>query len=137
MSADSLNNSSEIPLITFNSLYNILREEKKSKTLQKLPEKFFEALIKFLSDKKNEITKLKGDNNKEKLKREMHVLNNSKKIIQELMSMRCIKISNIAIKNSIFQDEILNSSNVLPQEKDFFDQVNTNINKLLKATINK
>ena len=53
------NSHSELPLLTFNSLYNLLREEKKIKSLQKIPEMFYEALDKFLEDKKNEIKRIK------------------------------------------------------------------------------
>ena len=64
------NSSPEMPLLTFNSLYNILREEKKSKKLYKLPDLFYEALNEFLTSKKQEIEKLKKEENIDKLKKE-------------------------------------------------------------------
>ena len=57
--SDTQSSSQELPLLTFNSLYNVLREEKKGKSLQQLPELFYEALEKFLTDKKEEIKRLK------------------------------------------------------------------------------
>jgi DNA replication initiation complex subunit (GINS family) len=77
MNTQSQSNSTEIPLLTFNSLYNLLREEKKIKTLQKLPDLFYEALEKFLNDKKTEILKLKKEqtnsDSNTKLKKELQV----------------------------------------------------------------
>ena len=126
-------NSNEMPLLTFNSLYNILREEKRTKKLQKLPELFYEALEKFILDKKGEIKKLKeqgGDT--EKLKKEKYILQNSKKISYELLNLRFVKISNIAIKNKIFEDEILAEENILNKEKNFFNGVQKEIGSVMK-----
>src|SRR3989338_9016905 len=68
------NASIELPLLTFNSLYNILREEKRVKSLQKLPEGFYEALEKFIDDKKTEIKKLKENlEEKDKLMKEKNI----------------------------------------------------------------
>jgi len=55
----------ELPLLTFNSLYNLLREEKKSKSLTFLPEFFYESLNNFLDEKKK---RLKNSKNPKKLK---------------------------------------------------------------------
>ena len=88
-------NSSEIPLLTFNSLYGILREEKKYKTLQSLPEMFYEALEKFFESKKLEIKKLKENKEEEKYLKEKRVYKNSKKIAEELVSLRLGKISSL------------------------------------------
>ncbi len=52
MSVTEISSSIELPLLTFNSIYNILREEKRLKSLQKLPEGFYEAFEKFIDDKK-------------------------------------------------------------------------------------
>ncbi len=117
------NSTSQIPLLTFNSLYNILREEKRTKSLQTLPELFYEALNKFLEDKKEEIKKLKNSDDKLKLKKEQNIYKNSKKLTTELLNLRCVKISNIAIKNELFGDETLSNQNILEKEMDFLDKI--------------
>ncbi|MDA3855793.1 MAG: hypothetical protein PF569_06020 [Candidatus Woesearchaeota archaeon] len=126
-------NSSELPLLTYNSLYNLLREEKKIKKLQMLPEEFYESLQKFLKDKKLEIDKLRPNLElRDKLKRERLILSNSQKVSQELINLRCVKISNIAIKNKIFEEDTLSEDDVLEKEKDFFNNVQKGINTITK-----
>ncbi|MFW6285726.1 MAG: hypothetical protein ACOC16_00985 [Nanoarchaeota archaeon] len=123
----------DIPLLTFNSLYNLLREEKRTKKLQKLPELFYEALEKFLIEKKDEIKQLKKDNvDMQKLKKERYIFYNSKKISNELLNLRFMKISNITIKNKIFEDEILSEDNILEREKEFYVSVQKGVSKMLK-----
>lgn len=127
MENNSSQNNNEIPLLTFNSLYNILREEKRQKSLQKLNEMFYEALKKYFEDKKKEIIKFKESQEQEKLRKEKNILKNSEKIAKELLNIRCVKISNIAVKNEIFSEDILSNENVLEFEKQYYDNT-------LKAT---
>jgi len=115
--------SIEVPLLTYNSLYNLLREEKKSKCLQKFPELFYSALENFLKTKKEEIEKFKRLDENDKLRKEKLILLNSKKIALELTNLRFSKISNIAIKNKLFGDDVLSKENILEDEEDFFDAV--------------
>jgi len=121
---------SQLPLLTFNSLYNILREEKRIKSLQTLPELFYEALEKFLEDKKEEIKKLKTSGEMDKLRKENNILKNSKKISTEIINLRCVKISNIAIKNELFGDETLSNQNILEKEMEFLEGIKKNTKKL-------
>lgn len=126
-------NSSELPLLTYNSLYNLLREEKKIKRLQTLPEEFYESLQKFLKDKKLEIDKLRSNTElRDKLKREILIFSNSKKVSHELINLRCVKISNIGIKNKIFEEGTLPEDDILEKEKDFYNNVQKGINTIIK-----
>ena len=115
--------TNEIPLLTFNSLYNLLREEKKNKSLKSIPEAFYEALDKFFLEKRNQIEKLRNLKENEKLKKEKLIFLNSKKISKELLNIRCTKIANIAIKNSLFNEEILPEKDILEKEKKFLENV--------------
>ena len=133
--SDTQSSSQELPLLTFNSLYNVLREEKKGKSLQQLPELFYEALEKFLTDKKEEIKRLKEAQEKDKLKKERNILSNSKKIAQDLLSLRGTKISSIAIQNALSEDNVLNEDNVLEKEKDLFNAIQTKIKNLEKKVL--
>jgi len=124
----------EIPLLTFNSLYNLLREERKTKKLQQFPDLFYEALEKFLKDKNNEILRLKNQGDNVRLKKEMLVLKNSKKISSSLLAIRCKKIANIAIENKI-EGDILDEENILEKETVLFSKVKSSFGKIIK-TIN-
>ena len=121
--------SSELPLLTFNSLYNLLREEKRTKTLQQLPDLFYEAVQKYLEDKRNEIKNL-GSDNFDKKKKEMHVLKKSQDINLELLNLRANKISNITIKNTLFGDGSMSTDNILPQEMDLSEYFRKGVKSL-------
>ncbi len=125
---------SQLPLLTFNSLYGIRREEKRYKILQTLPERFYEALENFFSSKKSEIKKLKENKDEERYLKERRIYKNSKKIVQELISLRLSKISSSAIKSCLFGDSFL-SENTLEREKDFFNAVNKESLKIKKDLI--
>jgi len=135
MTQETQSNSSEIPLLTFNSLYNILREEKRSKSLQKMPELFYEALNNFFENKEAEVRNLKED--KEKLKKERFVISNSKKITKELLNLRCMKIANVGIKNEIFGEEILTKDNILKNEEEFLSELAKSVLKMKNKVINR
>lgn len=124
------NSSKEMPLLTFNSLYNLLRDEKRIKKLQELPELFYEATEEFLNNKKKEIERLKGK--PDKLKKEKHILKKSKEIFTELLNLRSQKIANIAIKDELFGEETLSKDNVLEKELVFFETVKKSTKKLKK-----
>ncbi len=94
-------------IITYNSLYNLLREERKSKTLTKLPNGFYKAVKKYLEEKKEELKTLKNNKEREKLKKELKIFENSKKLIENLLEIRFIKISEIAIKNTLKNELII------------------------------
>lgn len=112
----------QIPLMTFNSLYNLYRKEKTSKKLEQIQEGFYESLKKFLEDKKEEIEKLKINKISEKLKKERYVLKNSKKISKDLIQIRLLKISNIALSNQILKTDI-EEINILEYEKELFEKI--------------
>lgn len=125
----------EIPLLTFNSLYNILREEKTSKTLQELPELFYEALDEYFKQKQDDIKKLQKSNDEDKLRKELNSQENSKKISKELISKRCQKISTIAIENHFSKEELHSEDNISKKENIFFNSIKESVKKLEK-TIN-
>lgn len=124
------NSSEELPLLTFNSLYNVLREEKKITALQSLPEKFYEAYDKFIKNKIDEIKKLKESNEVLKLTKEKNIYKNSKKIFLNLLNLRANKIAKISIQNQIFSDENIEISNILEFEQEFSVLVSKAVKKL-------
>ncbi len=116
---ETINSSSQIPLLTFNSLYNLLREEKTKKQLQGIDKNFYVSMNNFLTSKKDEIKTLLSHDN-EKLSKEKHLLIKSKEIITELINLRLMKISNIAIKNSLYGESTVSIDNILEEEKHYY-----------------
>ena len=132
MVEESSNNSQEKPLLTFNSLYNILRTEKKSHTLQKFPDLFYEALDDFIQNKKSEIKRYKQEKNQEKLKKEELILKNTNNIVKELVALRTQKIAKIATQNSLYDEKILEEEYILDKEKELYDSICKNIKNIQK-----
>lgn len=122
--------TNEIPLITFNSLYNILREERKNKPLQKLDTKFYGAIKIFLTDKKRVMRLLKETKQNDKLNKEKHIYKNSEKIILEILNLRCMKISEISIKEELFNQELNGKSSILTEETNLYKQIIENIKQI-------
>jgi len=132
MSAETNNDYNELPLVTFNSIYSLLREEKKTKVLLNLPEKYYPALNKFFEDKKDEIKKYQASGENSKLEKEKKIVKSSKNLAKELVTLRLIKISAIGIKTSIFEDEDFNQDNILEEELVFLDTIIKQTNKTKK-----
>ena len=123
----------DIPLLTFNSLYNLMRNEKRIKGLAEFPEFFYEALKKYFDDKQAEILVLKQDSLKKlQLKKELGVVLNSKKVVKELIDLRCSKISNMSIKNSFYGDDVLSIEYLVGPEHTFFANVKSSTSKFKK-----
>ncbi len=120
-------------ILTFNSLYNLLREEKNNKILQQIPDKFYEAIEKYKEDKKKEIERLKSEKEVKKLEKEKRILKNSNNIIEKIIEERLIKISEIAIKNSIKSQEVLSEDRITNKlEKQFFKELQSLVNKFME-----
>lgn len=132
MTSVSIENQ-EKPLLTFNALYNILRTEKKERTLQKFPELFYEALEEYLTTKKEEIKKIKSSGDEDKLKKEHHILRNSNKIIKELISIRSQKIAKIASQNTLLGEDIMEENNILEKEQNLYKDIVKNIKQLQRG----
>ena len=120
---ETSDNNFELPLVTFNSLYSLLREEKKTKVLLQLPEKYYPALNKFFTDKKDEIKRYISAGETNKADKEKKVVKSSKNLAKELINLRLIKIATIAIKTGIFDDEDFSKDNILEEETVFLDTV--------------
>ena len=123
--------SNETALLTFNSLYNVMQNEKKQKTLQKLDDSFFLSYKNFLKEKKKNFFKLKEEGNILKLEKEKKVIKNSKNIFNEIVEIRSQKIFQIA-KNLVFNRDF-SKENVLKEEEEFF----FDLKKILEKLINK
>ena len=111
--------SSQFPIITFNSLYNVLREEEKINELNSLPDFFFEGVEEFLKIKLEESKKNSQDS---KLKNKLHT---AEKIYSKLKKVRAKKIASFSIYSLDIDDSFLQK-----KEKDFKEE----IQKLFKKT---
>lgn len=118
-------------IITYETLYELLRREKSRKELQKLDIDFFQRVTSYLKEK-NSILKSQKDTEiftSEKQKTEKQI-QNIKKIIQQLFEKRQSKI----IETAIFSSRSKKPSttliiNMLPEEKELHNNILEILNK--------
>ncbi len=112
--------------ITLETLYDILRNEKKREDLQKLEETFFIDVISYLKEKQTFLATKKDDDDlfasgeKDKLEYEIRSI---KRILKEIYEKREKKILDIALNKSRTGSEIIDTSAMLKEEKEFYGQV--------------
>jgi DNA replication initiation complex subunit (GINS family) len=108
-------------MLTFETLFEILRKEKFNQELQKLDEDFFEDIIQYIEEKTAVLnTEQKSDSifSTDARKTQLQ-LENAKRIIKELYEKRESKIINLAIMSS--RAEIKESgANMLREERKIF-----------------
>ena len=112
--------------ITLETLYDILRNEKKREDLQNLENSFFIDVISYLKEKKKFLD-AKDDNKdffsageKEKLEYELRSI---KRILKEIYEKREKKILDIALNKSRTGSEIIDTSAMLKEEKEFYNRI--------------
>lgn len=113
----------ELPIITFNSLYNVLREEEKSSSLHSLPKNFYKGVEEFLSSKQQQY-----QNSQDQKDKNTH--ESSVKIFEKLLKLRAKKIAILAIDtlhHSKQEDEELT-----PSEQSFKKSIQKEFNETYK-----
>lgn len=112
--------------ITLETLYDMLRNEKKKEDLQKLDQAFFFDVVSYLRGKQALLEmKKEGENifaagEKEKLEYELRSI---RRILKELYEKREKKIIDIAMNKSRTGSDIIDTSAMLREEKDFYAQI--------------
>jgi len=112
--------------ITLETLYDILRNEKKKEDLQKLEQTFFVDVLNYLKEKKS-LLGMKSDENelfaageKEKIEYELRSI---KRILKQLYEKREKKIIDIALNRSRTGSDIIDTSSMLKEEKEFYNKI--------------
>lgn len=110
-------------IITYETLYDAVRKEKSRDDLQNLPKTFFTTILAYLREKQSshdetkDKTDLFSSSEHEKLTVQ---LVNIRKILRELYDRREKKIVDIAINKSRTQSNIIDTSNMLMEEKTLY-----------------
>jgi DNA replication initiation complex subunit (GINS family) len=116
--------------ITLEGLYDILRREKKSEDLQGLDSTFFVDVVSYLREKIALLDNIKesddmfASSEKEKLEYEIRSI---KRILKEIYEKREKKIIEIALNKSRTRSDIIDSSSMLNEEKDFYQRILGNL----------
>src|SRR3989344_3471106 len=112
--------------ISSETLFEILRREKNQDDLQKLDPKFFDELDEYVEEKNNSLNeKPRLDQFMEGYENEQNAIKiqmtNIRKIIRDIFDRRERKIMEMAINKAKTGSNIIDTSALLPQEKDFFN----------------
>ncbi len=110
-------------MISYNDLYEILRKEKYSETLQVLPKGFVEDIAQYLSDKKEMGGEKEDDLFADSVLKAKKQLENAISIFKELMLRRKKKLLNlvfVAAETGIMKRDY---ENMLAHERDVFDRL--------------
>ncbi|HLD01093.1 MAG TPA: hypothetical protein VJC39_05080 [Candidatus Nanoarchaeia archaeon] len=112
--------------ITLETLYDILRNEKKREELQELESTFFIDLVSYLREKKSLLEEKENNSSifaageKEKLEYELRSI---RRILKEIYEKREKKIIDIALNRSRTGSDIIDSGAMLREEKEFYERV--------------
>lgn len=110
--------------ITLETLYDILRHEKKKEDLQKLEDTFYIDVVSYVREKNALLdSKKQGDelfaaSEKDKLEYELRSI---RRILKELYEKREKKIIDICLNRSRTGSDIIDTSAMLREEKQFYD----------------
>jgi DNA replication initiation complex subunit (GINS family) len=127
-------------VITYETLFELLRLEKNREDLQKLDESFFEDVLTYLNDKKATFESkesqsiLFATDDKEKARLE---LENIKKILKELYDKREKKIVYTALNNVRAGVNLVNTTSMLPSEKILFKSMSSVLSELRRSVLFK
>jgi DNA replication initiation complex subunit (GINS family) len=111
-------------VISYDTLFEILRNEKTKEDLQKLGDSFFNDVVNYLNDKQ---TELDNHNSQKELfenderEKKIQQLSNIKKILKDIYERREKKIMNMALNKSRFSASMIDTSALLDQEKVFYE----------------
>ncbi len=138
ISSDIAPSTMENIKITLETLYDVLRNEKKKEDLQKLDASFFFDVVNYLREKqallelKHEGENLFAAGEKEKLEYELRSI---RRIIKELYEKREKKILDIAMNKSRTGSDIIDTSSMLREEKEFYQQVLKNLDHFRRGIL--
>ena len=115
-------------VLTYETLYELLRREKSREELQKLDERFFKDTLNYLREKQQSYDDnlTKNDIFSQSERDKLHIqLANIKKILKDLYDIRERKIINMAINKSRTNSHIVDTQNLLQQEQSMFESLHS------------
>ncbi|MDP7140903.1 MAG: hypothetical protein QF506_00935 [Candidatus Woesearchaeota archaeon] len=112
--------------VTFETLFDLLRNEKSRESLQKLESSFYTDVKNyileksFLMESQSKTSDLFSATERSKTEKQ---LTNARKIIKEIYERREKKVISMAINKSRISSNLIDTTTLLKDEKEFFEQV--------------
>jgi DNA replication initiation complex subunit (GINS family) len=124
--------------ITYETLFDLLRREKSRSELQQFDSSFYQDVVSYLKEKKGTIrteehTLLFSRGEQEKIKIQIH---NIQKILKELYEIREKKVINLSINKVRTESNLIDTSNLLPEEASLFNETCELLTKYKEGIIN-
>ena len=119
-------------VITYDTLYNILRKEKSSLEIQQLEPKFFEDVISYLKEKEALLDSKRNDHGLfgfEEKKKITTQIENIQRILREIYDLREKKLILLASDVSKTNGMVTNKDTLLMEEKGMYDEILGALNK--------
>ncbi len=113
-------------VLTYETLYEILRKEKSREELQKLDERFFKDTLTYAREKQQayDDNLVKNDIFSQSERDKLHIqLSNIKRILRDLYDIRERKIINMSINSSRTKSRIVDTAHLLSQEQAMFESL--------------
>lgn len=110
-------------IITYETLYEILRKEKYRQELQKLPDSFLHDVVKYVTEKAAILESQKSKESifaRKEIEATQKQLQNLKRIIKEIYERRETKIIQLAVYASRSDLKAKELANMLPEELNFY-----------------
>lgn len=124
-------------VITYETLFELLKRERERTDLQKLEPSFFSDTINYIKDKKK-ILEAKTEDSvfaPEERKKTERQLENIYKIVKELYERREKKIISLATDKSRTRSNLIDASGLLKEEKVFFDALTNMLDNYREAIL--
>jgi DNA replication initiation complex subunit (GINS family) len=127
--------------ITYETLYELLRNEKNRDDLQELSPEFYNDVIIYINKNKDMLDEaISKDATDEEKEARIRQLKNIKNILKEIYERREKKILNLALSKSRTKSESMEVDILLPLEKELYEQFTKTLNlfrnELLIKTLN-
>lgn len=122
----------ESVVLTFENVYEVLRREKGREDLQKLDETFFNHVTNYIIEKRASLAVISRKNDifshKEKENINLQLVN-IKKVLKDLYDQREQKIISLALNKSKTNSSLIDTSQLLPKEKQMFEKLSMQLNE--------
>ncbi len=110
--------------ISYEYLFDTLRKEKNTDEIQSIDKDIYSAIHDYLLEKQRELRKIKGDQGEDSSEYEKKrvYFRNVKKVVRELYEKRERKILSLAVDKTRIDSNIIDTTNLLESEKEFFEK---------------